>query len=75
MLKVLILICPMSVDHASCTADTALDVIRSVSVASAQQCGFMSQAMLAQTTLVPDPAKQYAKILCVRDHASIAARS
>ena len=37
-------------------------------VSSPQQCGFMGQAMLAPTTLVPEPGKQYVKIMCVRDH-------
>ena len=67
MLKILILVCPMAVDHAACTIDTATDVIRSMRVSSAQQCGFMGQAMLAPTALVPDPATQYVKVMCVRD--------
>ena len=37
-------------------------------VSSPQQCGFMGQAMLAPTSLVPEPGKQYVKILCVPDH-------
>ena len=74
MLKILILICPMSVDTAACTADNAVDVIRAMSVPTPQQCGFMGQAMLAQTALVQDPTKQYAKIMCVRDPATIAAK-
>ena len=67
MLKILVLICPMSVDHAACTIDTATDVIRSMRVSSAQQCGFMGQAMLAPTSLAPNDGKQYVKVMCVRD--------
>lgn len=67
MLKILVLICPMSVDHAACDTHTATDVIRSMRVSSPQQCGFMGQATLAPTSLVPEPGKQYVKIMCVRD--------
>jgi hypothetical protein len=65
MLKILVLICPMSLDHAACDQRTALDVVRSMPVSSPQQCGFMGQAMLAPTALVPDPATQYVKVMCV----------
>lgn len=67
MLKILVLICPMSVDHAACNQTNATDVIRSMRVSSAQQCGFMGQAMLGPTALVPDPDKQYVKVVCVRE--------
>ena len=68
MLKILILICPMAVDHQHCDRDTAIDIVQSMRVSSPQQCGFMGQAMLAPTSIVPEPGKQYVKILCVRDH-------
>ncbi len=68
MLKILILICPMAVDHQHCDRDTAIDIVQSMRVSSPQQCGFMGQAMLAPTSLVPEPGKQYVKILCVREH-------
>lgn len=67
MLKILVLICPMSLDHAACTPDTAVDVVRSMRVSSVQQCVFMGQAMLAPTALVPDPSKQYVKVMCLRE--------
>lgn len=67
MLKILALICPMAVDHAHCDRDTAIDVVQSMRVSTPQQCGFMGQAMLAPTSLVPEGGKQYVKILCVRD--------
>ena len=67
MLKILILVCPIAVDHAHCDRDTAIDIVQSMRVSSPQQCGFMGQAMLAPTSLVPEPGKQYVKILCVRD--------
>jgi hypothetical protein len=65
MLKILILICPMSLDHAACDQQTAIDVVRSMPVSSLQQCGFMGQAMIAPTALAPDPATQYVKVMCV----------
>ena len=66
MLKILVLICPMSVDHAACDQTNALDVVRAMQVSSPQQCGFMAQALMAQTSLAPDPGKQYMKIVCIR---------
>ena len=66
MLKILILICPMSVDHAACDQTNALDVVRASQVSSPQQCGFMAQALMAQTSLAPDTGKQYMKIVCIR---------
>jgi hypothetical protein len=65
VLKILILICPMALDHAACDQNTAIDVVRAMKVSTPQQCGFMSQAMLAPTGLVPDPTKQYVKVMCV----------
>ena len=70
MLKILILICPMAVDHQHCDRDTAVDIIQSLRVSSPQQCGFMGQAMLAPTSLVPEPDKQYVKLLCIRERGA-----
>lgn len=67
MFKILILICPMGMEHAACQEDTALDVVRAMEVRSEQQCGFLGQAMLAPTALVPDPKKQYLKVVCLRE--------
>lgn len=67
MFKILILICPMGMDHAICQEDTALDVVSAMRVRSEQQCGFLGQAMLAPTALVPDPKKQYLKVVCLRE--------
>lgn len=72
MLKILVLVCPMAVDHTHCDRDTAIDIVQSMRVASVQQCGFMAQAMLAPTSLVPDPGKQYVKILCLREPTAVA---
>ena len=66
MLKILVLICSTSVDHAACDQTNALDVVRAMQVSSPQQCGFLAQALIAQTSLVPDPGKQYMKVVCVR---------
>ena len=73
MLKILVLICPMAVDHAHCDRDTAIDIVQSMRVASSQQCGFMGQAMLAHTSLVPEPGRQYVKIMCVRERGDTVA--
>jgi hypothetical protein len=73
MLKVLVLICASSTDQTACDVHTAVDVITTARASTPQQCGFMGQAMLAPTTLVPDPSKQYMKIVCVRDQVADAA--
>ena len=70
MLKILVLICPMSLDHAACDTTNALDVVRAMRVSSPQQCGFMAQALMAPTAMAPDPDKQYMKVVCVRDPAT-----
>lgn len=67
MLKVLVLICSSSLDHAACTPETAIDVVRAMRVSSSQQCAFMGQALLAPTALKPDSDKQYVKIMCMRE--------
>ena len=67
MLKILVLICPVAVDQARCDVTTATDVIQSMRVSSPQQCGFMGQAMLAPTVLVPEAGRQYVKVVCVRE--------
>ena len=72
MLKILVLICPMSLDHAACNPDTALDVVRTMRVSTPQQCGFMGQALLAPTALAPESDKQYVKIMCVRESETVA---
>ena len=66
MLKILVLICSTSVDHAACDTTNAIDVVRSMQVSNPQQCGFMAQALMAQTSLAPDPGKQYMKVVCLR---------
>jgi hypothetical protein len=66
MLKILVLICSASLDHAACDQTTAIDVVRAMKVSNPQQCGFMAQALLAQTSLAPEPGKQYVKIVCLR---------
>ena len=64
MLQILVLICPLYIDHTHCDLSSALDVIRASRVNNPEQCGFLGQAMLAPTVLVPDPSKQYAKVVC-----------
>lgn len=70
MLKILLLICPAALDHAACDQHNAIDVVRAFRVPSAQQCGFLGEAMLAPTTLVPAPKDGYLKIVCLREAAN-----
>lgn len=72
MLKVLVLICSSSLDHAACNSETALDVVRAMRVSSPQQCAFMGQALLAPTGLKPDE-NQYVKIMCVPEQVQTVA--
>jgi len=74
MLKVLVLICSMNTSGADCDQHTAVDVIATAEAPSLQQCGFMGQALLAPTSVAPEPGKQYMKIMCVREAAMQAAR-
>lgn len=67
MLNVLVLICSIATAGADCDQRTAIDVIATAQVRSAQQCGFMGQALLAPTSVAPEPGKQYMKIICVRE--------
>ena len=67
MFKVLILICAANLDRAACTPDTALDIVKGPRAHSLSQCVTESQATLARTTLVPEPGKQYLKIVCSND--------
>lgn len=72
MLKILVLVCPMALDHTACNPATATDVISSMRVSSPQQCGFLGQAQLAPTSLAPEPGKQYVKVMCVRVPETVA---
>ncbi len=75
MLKILVLICSSSIDHAACDATNAIDVVRAMQVSNPQQCGFMAQALLAQTSLAPEPDKQYMKVVCLRTPTQTASAS
>jgi hypothetical protein len=70
MFKVLILICAMGVDRSACTAETAVDVVRGPLAFSLAQCANESQSTIAQTSIAPDPGKQYLKIVCTSDQSS-----
>ena len=48
--KVLILICAVNVDHAACTPDTAIDIVRGPPAHTMSQCIHESQTTLAQTS-------------------------
>jgi hypothetical protein len=63
----LILICSATVAMRDCDVHTAIDVVQGPDVNSIYGCGFSSQAMIAQTSMVPDLGKsQYMKIVCVQ---------
>ena len=70
MFKVLILICANSVEHAACTPDTAIDIVRGPPAHSLSQCVHDSQATLAQTSIRPELGKQYMKVVCAGDRPS-----
>ena len=59
MLKVLVLICSMNTSGADCDQHTAVDVIATAQAPTPQQCGFLGQALLAPTSVAPEPGKQY----------------
>ncbi len=67
MLKTVVLICAVSTPQDQCTQATAVDVIQGERVNTPQQCAFLGQALLAPTSVAPEPGRQYAKIVCVRD--------
>ncbi len=65
-MQVLVLICSMNTSGADCNQTTAVDVIAAGQTNMPQQCGFMGQALLAPTSVAPEPGRQYMKIVCVR---------
>ena len=70
MFKVLILICAMGVDRSACTPATAIDVVRGPPAHTMSQCIHESQTTLAQTSIAPEPGRQYMKIVCASDQNS-----
>jgi hypothetical protein len=70
MFKVLILICAIGTDHSACTKDTAIDVVRGPTAQTMSQCIHESQVTLAQTSIAPQPGKQYIKIVCAGTQSS-----
>ena len=72
---IVILICSLSVSHADCQPDTALDVVQGPRVSRETDCGFMGQAAIATTAIVPRPDEEYAKIICQRDHLASAVQN
>lgn len=70
MFKVLILICAVGIERDACTQDTALDIVKGPQARSMSQCMHESQSTLAQTALVPEPGKQYLKIICQSEKTS-----
>ena len=70
MFKVLILICAANIEHAACTPDTAIDIVRGPPARSLSQCVHESQTTLAQTSIRPEMGKQYMKVVCAGDQPS-----
>ncbi len=70
MYKVMILICALSVDHAACTPDTAVDIVRGPPAHTLSQCMTESQTTLATTSIAPEQGKQYMKVVCSADRPS-----
>lgn len=70
MYKVIILICSLGVDHAACTPDTAIDIVRGPPAHSISQCIHESQSTLAMTSIGPELGKQYMKVVCATDKPS-----
>ncbi len=65
MIKVLILVCSMTVSHADCQANTALLVIDGPDATNEMTCAFYGQAYLAGSALgVALRPDQYVKIQC-----------
>lgn len=63
---VLILVCSMSVDHAACQPDTAVNVVQGPKVESPLMCGLLGQSTIATTEVAPRPGEEYLKIVCKR---------
>ena len=71
MLKALILICAIGVDHSSCNPHTASGVYNAALAATPQACIMAGQTALAQApgsgSIQYDRTKEYVKIACVRE--------
>jgi hypothetical protein len=66
MISVLILICSISTPPQNCDSSSALATLRGGKTASVASCGVEAQVFLARSALKPDPAREYAKIECLR---------
>jgi hypothetical protein len=67
--SVVILVCSLSVSPSECRPETAIDIVQGPKVGNPAQCGFLGQATIARTTLVPREGQEYLKILCRRSEA------
>jgi hypothetical protein len=63
---VLLLVCSMSLDHAACQPDTAINVVQGPKVENPLMCGLLGQSTLATTAVAPRPGEEYLKIVCKR---------
>lgn len=62
--SIVILICSLTLSHADCQPNTALDVVRGPPVDNPAMCSFNAQAMLASTDLLRLDQGQYMKVVC-----------
>lgn len=71
---ILILVCAMSLDHAACQPETALDVVQGPKVENQLMCGMLGQTTLAATAIAPRSGEEYLKIMCTRTKPPAAAK-
>ena len=65
MMKSLILICALGLARPDCTTETAIAVVQGPDSGGLAQCGFVSQAYLADTAMANYlDGEHYLKILC-----------
>jgi len=64
--SILILVCSMSLDHAACQPDTAIDVVQGPKVQNELMCGLFGQTTIAATAVAPRAGEEYVKIVCRR---------
>lgn len=67
MFTILILVCSVTIDHAACHRNTAIDVMRGPQVQNEIMCGLFGQTQIAPTALAPKPGLEYLKVECERE--------
>lgn len=67
-IHVIILVCALQTQPATCTRETAVDVTQGPHVANELMCGKLGQAVLAGTAVAARAGLEYVKLQCVREH-------